>query len=172
MSSSFTTHQDPEYVWQLATLFPGQGEWTDSEYLDLTDQAKRRIEFTDGHVEFLTMPTEIHEALVRFLFLRLYQFVDRRKDGEVYANGIRVRVRPGKYRLPDVLFLHRDHFHLRHNRVWDGADMVMEVVSEEAQEYFDRLEEMKERRIEAWHNLPSGTANSRHLFGPRHYCIR
>jgi Uma2 family endonuclease len=76
MSSGFTTPQDPEYVWQLATLFPGQGEWTDSEYLDLTDQAKRRIEFTDGRVEFLTMPTEIHEALVRFLFLRLYQFVD------------------------------------------------------------------------------------------------
>ena len=35
-----------------------------------------------------------------------------------------------KLRLPDIIFLHKDHFHARHNRVWDGADLVMEVVSE------------------------------------------
>jgi Uma2 family endonuclease len=29
-----------------------------------------------------------------------------------------------------VIFLHRDHFHARHNRVWDGADLVMEVMSD------------------------------------------
>ncbi len=42
---------------------------------------------------------------------------------------LRVRVRPGKIREPDVLFLRKQNFHLRSNRLWNGADLVMEVVS-------------------------------------------
>ncbi len=107
-----------------------QGEWSEEEYLQLTDHANRRIEFTEGRLEFLPLPTEIHESLVQFLFLALHQFVDARKLGKVYSNGIRLRVAERKHRLPDVIFLHRDHFHARHNRVWDAADLVMEVVSD------------------------------------------
>ena len=51
--------------------------------------------------------------------------------GKVYWTGIRLRIRPRKIRLPDIIFLHKDHFHARHNRAWDGADLVMEVVSED-----------------------------------------
>ena len=70
MSSSYPSSSDPiEYVWELATLYPGQGGWSEAEYLDLTDHANRRIEFTAGRLEFLEMPTEIHERLLRFLFL-------------------------------------------------------------------------------------------------------
>ncbi len=131
MSSIPTTpSHDPEYAWELATLYPEQGEWSEEDYLELTDHAKRRIEYTEGRLEFLPMPTEVHETITRFLFLALYQFVDQRKLGKVYSNGIRFRVRSRKLRLPDVIFLHRDHFHARHNRVWDGADLVMEVVSD------------------------------------------
>jgi Uma2 family endonuclease len=131
MSSIPTTPaHEPEYAWELATLYPEQGEWSEEEYLELTDRAKRRIEYTEGRLEFLPMPTEVHETITRFLFLALYQFVDQRKLGEVYSNGIRFRVRSRKIRLPDVIFLHRNHFHARHNRAWDGADLVMEVVSD------------------------------------------
>jgi Uma2 family endonuclease len=77
------------------------------------------------------MPAEIHEALLRFLFFVIHRFVDERKLGKVYWNGIRLRVRPRKIRLPDIIFLHKDHFHARHNRVWDGADLVMEVVRDD-----------------------------------------
>jgi len=122
---------EPEYAWEVATLFPEQGEWSEEAYLELSDSTNRRIEFTDGRLEFLAMPTEIHESLVRYLFLALYQFVEARKLGEVYFNGIRVRIRPRKVRLPDVLFLHKEHFHARHNRVWDGADLAIEVVSDD-----------------------------------------
>jgi Uma2 family endonuclease len=82
-------------------------------------------------LEFSATPAEIHEALLQFLFFALHRFVDDRKLGKVYWNGIRVRVRPRKIRLPDVLFLHKDHYAVRHNRVWDGADLVMEVVSDD-----------------------------------------
>lgn len=120
-----------EYAWELATLYPAQGAWSEAEYLDLTDGTKRRIEFTDGRLEFLAMPTDMHEALVHFLYRALYACVAPRRLGIVYINGIRLRIRRDKVRLPDVIFLHKDNFHARHNRVWDGADLAMEVVSDD-----------------------------------------
>jgi Uma2 family endonuclease len=147
--------QGGDYAWELATLYPEQGEWSEQEYLNLTDGANGRIEFTDGRLEFLPMPTEIHEALIRFLFLALYRFVDDRKLGEVYANGIRLRIRPRKLRLPDVIFLSKDHFHARHNRAWDGADLVMEVVSDDIKDrkrdYEEKLADYAEGNVaEYW----------------------
>jgi Uma2 family endonuclease len=130
-----TSSHEPEYVWELATLYPEQGEWSEEEYLLETDGASRRIEFTDGRLEFLPMPTEIHESLIQFLYFALYKFVDAAKIGKVYSNGIRLRIRPRKIRLPDIIFLHKDHFEVRHNRVWDGADLVMEVVSDDVKDH-------------------------------------
>ncbi len=156
MSSIPTTpSHDPEYAWELATLYPEQGEWSEDDYLELTDHAKRRIEFTEGRLEFLPMPTEAHEAITQFLFLALYQFVDQGKLGKVYSNGIRLRVRPRKLRLPEVIFLHRDHFHARHNRAWDGADLVMEVVSDSPadrqRDYEQKLVDYAEAKVsEYW----------------------
>ncbi len=145
----------PEYAWEVATLYPAQGEWSEEDYLKLTDHWNRRIEFTDGRVEFLTMPTLIHETLTQFLFLALYQFVDQRKLGKVFSNGIRLRIRPRKVRLPDVIFLHCDHFHALHNRVWDGADLVMEVVSDSPgdrqRDYEEKLVDYAEAQVaEYW----------------------
>jgi Uma2 family endonuclease len=139
----------------VATLFPAQGEWSEDAYLDLTDHSNRRIEFADGRLEFLPMPTEVHEAIVQYLLLSLLQFVQPRKLGKVYSNGIRLRIRPRKIRLPDIIFLHKDHFHARHNRVWDGADLVMEAVSDDAKDhardYRDKLLDYAEARIaEYW----------------------
>lgn len=91
------------------------------------------------------MPTEVHEALVKFLLFALHAFVEAKKLGKVYANGIRLRIRPHKIRLPDVIFLHRDHFHARHNRVWDGADLVMEVVSDDP---MDRQRDYKQKLLD------------------------
>jgi Uma2 family endonuclease len=103
-SAPLTPSQEPEYAWEVATLYPEQGEWSEEAYLELTDHAKRRIEFTDGRLEFLPMPTEIHESLVRFLFLALYGFVDKMKLGQVYFNGIRLRIRPRKIRCLTLSF--------------------------------------------------------------------
>ena len=54
-------------------------------------------------------------------------------------------------RLPDIVFLHKDHFHARHNRVWDGADLVLEVVSDDpkdhARDYETKLADYAEAKI-------------------------
>jgi Uma2 family endonuclease len=101
---------DADYAWEVARLFPEQGEWSEEAYLDLTDGTNRRIEFADGRLEFLPMPTEVHEAIVQFLFLTLLSFVDQKKIGKVYSNGIRLRIRPRKVRLPDIIFLTKTIF--------------------------------------------------------------
>jgi Uma2 family endonuclease len=136
---------EADYAWEVATLFPQQGEWSEDEYLELTDHTNRRIEFTDGRLDFLEMPTEIHEALLQFLFFAIHRFVDDKKLGKVYWNGIRLRIRPRKVRLPDIIFLHKDHFHARHNRVWDGADLVMEVVSDDPK---DRQRDYEQKLVD------------------------
>jgi Uma2 family endonuclease len=140
-----TPSQEPEYAWEVATLFPEQGEWSEEEYFELTDHSNRRIEFTDGRLEFLPMPTEIHEAFVQLLLFALHAFVEQRNLGKVYSNGIRLRVRRRKVRLPDIIFLHKDHFHARHNRVWDGADLVMEVVSDDPK---DRQRDFEQKLVD------------------------
>ncbi|MCC7474494.1 MAG: Uma2 family endonuclease [Pirellulales bacterium] len=146
---------EPEYVWEVATLFPEQGEWLEEQYLELTDHSKRRIEFIDGRLEFLPMPTDIHETLVEFLFFALREFVEKRNLGKVRWTGIRLRIRAKQYRLPDIIFLHKDNFCARHNRAWEGADLVMEVVSDapkdRQRDYEDKLLAYAEAKVaEYW----------------------
>lgn len=130
-SVPFSIPNGPDYAWEVATLFPEQGEWSEEEYLRLTDVNNRLVEFTDGRLEFLPMPTDAHQELLELLFLALRTFVDRRSLGKVHTSGLRLRIRPRKIRQPDVIFLHKDNYHARHNRVWDGADLVMEIVSDD-----------------------------------------
>jgi Uma2 family endonuclease len=175
-SAPLSSSPEPEYAWEVATLFPEQGGWTEAEYLDLTDQSKRRIEFTDGRLEFLPMPTEMHEALVQFLYMALYRFVERSNCGKVYASGIRLRIPPRRVRLPDVIFLHKDHFHARHNRIWDGADLVMEVVSPDAKDrqrdYEKKLVDYAEGGVaEYWNVDPERQLVTIHLLKEGRYAV-
>ena len=49
-----------------------QGLWTETQYLRLTDHLRRLLEFTDGRLEVLPMPTDRHQVISRFLFLALF----------------------------------------------------------------------------------------------------
>jgi len=69
MSTAPSSHtSEHDYAWEVATLFPEQGEWSEEEYLELTDGSNRRIEFTDGRLAFIAMPTEVHESVLQVLF--------------------------------------------------------------------------------------------------------
>src|SRR5687768_6169554 len=45
-------------AWEVALPLPLQGQWGESSYLWLTDRTKRLVEFTEGYIEVLPMPTE------------------------------------------------------------------------------------------------------------------
>jgi Uma2 family endonuclease len=109
-------------------LLPLQGLWTEEQYLRLTDQTNRFIEFTEGSVEVLPMPTRKHQAISRFLFLTFLAFVQPR-GGTVFYAPLRVRVAPGRFREPDLVLLLDVHAPRNQNAFWLGADLVVEIVN-------------------------------------------
>lgn len=114
----------------LSDAMPSQGCWSDEHYLWLTDHTRRLVEFTDGRVEVLPMPTERHQIILLFLYRLLYAHVhDAPREGVVVTSGLRMRVREGKFREPDLLLLRDRSDSRRRDRFWLGADLVMEIVS-------------------------------------------
>ncbi len=117
----------------LEQILPPQGIWSEEEYLVLTDHRNRLVEFTDGFLEVLPMPTDKHQAILGFLYLALHTFMDRR-GGTVRFAPLRLRIRPGKFREPDLLLLLTAADPRRQDRFWLGADLALEVVSAEKPE--------------------------------------
>jgi Uma2 family endonuclease len=109
-------------------LLPLQGLWTEEQYLRLTDQTNRFIEFTEGAVDVLPMPTRKHQAISRFLFLAFLASVQR-LGGTVFYAPLRVRVAPGRFREPDLVLLLDVNDPRNQNAFWLGADLVVEIVS-------------------------------------------
>ena len=129
------TGADGEELVDLAAL---QGLWTEEQYLRLTDSTNRLIEFTDGVIEILGVPTISHQGIAKFLshqgiakflFLALHAFLQP-SGGTVFFPVLRLQIRPGKFREPDLLAL-RDAADPRRqgNRYFLGADLVVEIVS-------------------------------------------
>ena len=128
MAIPTTESQDaPELTWEIAQLFPAQGHWSEEEYLAL--DTNHLIEFSHGQLEILPMPTESHQLLVIALFELLRKLVRADKLGTVLLAPMRVLLWPGKFREPDILFMLSEHDDRRSDNFWEGADLVMEVVS-------------------------------------------
>lgn len=118
--------QRGEPTWELAELYPKQGDWTEDAYLAL--DTNRLIELSQGCLVFLPMPTIFHQLIVEFLYASLKAFVVERNVGRVFFAPLRVRMWPGEIREPDVVFLRPDRI-VNVHRPPRGADLVMEVVS-------------------------------------------
>jgi Uma2 family endonuclease len=117
-----------EYREAILDLLPPQGDWSEEEYLWLTDHSNRLIEFTDGTIEVLPMPTEQHQAILQ-LFAFAFAAYIRPRGGVSFFAPLRLRLRGGKMREPDLLLLCDARDPRRQNRYWLGADLVLEVVS-------------------------------------------
>ncbi|MBW3543024.1 MAG: Uma2 family endonuclease [Planctomycetes bacterium] len=116
-----------ELTWEIARLYPRQGEWTEQEYLAL--DTNQLIEFSDGVLEFLPMPSWLHQAIVQFLYRRLHDFAEPRDLGRVLFAPLPVRLRPGKYREPDIGVFGQEHVPADPHGQPHGARLLVEVVS-------------------------------------------
>lgn len=132
-----------EPVWALALGFPDQGEWSEEEFLAFPGE-RARVEFEDGSIQVLPMPNEQHQAILHLLALLLDAYA-RPRGGRVREAGLRVRLRPGRFREPDLVFLSKERLHLRGADYWSGADLVMEIVSGGAD---DRVRDLVTKRRE------------------------
>lgn len=132
----FAEHARPERGlgrdMDIAVRWPAAGFWSEQEYLSLP--GNRRVELANGTVEALPPPTDVHQATAAFLFAALHVFVSAHGLGKVRLAPMRLRLWPGTFRVPDVMFLGGDREHLRRVQYWGGADLVMEVVSDDDRE--------------------------------------
>ncbi len=109
-------------------LAPLQGHWTAEQYLRLTDHTRHLVEFIDGRIEVLPMPTQEHQLILAFLYRTFFAFLQPR-GGIVLFAALRLQIRPEKFREPDLLLLRRADDPRAQNRYWLGADLVVEIVS-------------------------------------------
>ena len=112
----------------VCDVLPPQGSWSDDSYLWLTDHSNRPIEFTDGFVQELPMPTSTHQAVLAFLY-DVFRAYLKPRGGVVMFAALRMRIRAGKFREPDLLLLLDRSDPRYQDRYWLGADLVVEVVS-------------------------------------------
>ena len=115
-----------DWTWELVTSFPQQGRWTEDAYL--SREFDGLVEYSDGVLEFLPMPTWMHQLIVDFLHSHLKLFVRSKSLGLTAFAPLRVRIRERQYREPDVLFVTPERFR-GFDQPCEGADLVMEVLS-------------------------------------------
>ncbi len=93
-----------EPAWEIAQLFPRQGEWTEADYFML--QTNHLVELSEGSLEVLPMPTHAHQMIVALLYGLLKAFVDANDPGGVVLFApLWIRLRPGKIREPDLVYM-------------------------------------------------------------------
>src|SRR5215813_1430155 len=109
-------------------LLPQQGQWSEEAYLWLTDHTNRFVEFTDGYIEVLPMPTDEHQTILASLYQVFFAFIQV-IGGKVLFAPLRIRIRERKFREPDILLVRDASDPRRQNRFWLGADLVVEIVS-------------------------------------------
>lgn len=114
-------------------LRPLQGLWTEAQYLRLTSQVNHLIEFTDGQIEVLPMPTSRHQAIMLWLYER-FKVALRDAGSRILVAPLRLQIRPGKFREPDILILLSAADPRYGDAFWLGADLVVEVVSSDSPE--------------------------------------
>lgn len=118
-------------AWRIALFYPAQGSWSESDYLNLSGGPL--VEFDNGCIEVLELPTKEHQRLAQFIFLIIRDFIIGKHPGEVFMAPLPMRLWEGKFREPDVLFVRPERPELRTDDQHSypvGADLVVEIVSD------------------------------------------
>jgi Uma2 family endonuclease len=145
MPQDFSTIQGAEPAWAIATLFPPQGSWSVNDYLEVSDETNRLIEFSHGEIEVLEMPTTAHQLILSYLLSALKDFVLDRNLGIVAFAALRLKISETVFREPDIIFAHKNHREYVQSRFWTGADLVMEIVSDDAK---SRRRDLVDKRLD------------------------
>ncbi len=112
----------------ILEIVPRQGEWNERDYLWASSISNRLVELVNGHLEIVPMPTLKHQNIIEYLFLAL-RVIMKQIGGKVAFAPLRLRLWNGRFREPDILLLLSTDDSRLANEFWDGADLVVEVVS-------------------------------------------
>ena len=87
------------------------------------------MELSAGRLEMLPMPTQAHQLIVMFHYHQFFNFISSRQLGMLLVAPLRVKVSDGRIREPDIVFMAEENKDRRSNDYWLGADLVVEVIS-------------------------------------------
>ena len=124
--------QRGEPAWELAYCYPAQGDWSEQDFLELSQ--KHRVELTDGCIEVLPMATIFHQLLADYLHTLLKSYLttvappEHRRGRALFA-PLPIRLSSRRFRDPDVVYLRPERLKALHAQP-DGADLVIEIISE------------------------------------------
>lgn len=118
---------DSPWPWPKTHEIPNQGTYTEDDYLRLT--TNRLVEFADGTIEVLSMPTLLHQRIVAYLYNAIRAFITARKLGEVFFAPLPLHLWRGRWREPDLAFVRVENKRALEGKDLEGADLVVEVVS-------------------------------------------
>ena len=98
------------------------------------------------------MPTDEHQSIAAWLYKLLDAFAVA-NGGKVLFAPLRLRIREGKFREPDLILIRDADDTRRQNRFWLGADLTVEIVSPDKpkRDLVDKRRDYAEARIpEYW----------------------
>lgn len=109
-----------------------RGKMTFEEFLTWADE-DTWAEWVTGRVVMWPLVTAQHQSLVGFLLMVLGAYVERHLPGRIFGPGYLMRTGPElPARLPDVIFIARDHLDRVTQNFLDGpADLAIEILSSE-----------------------------------------
>ncbi len=131
-------------AWEVALLFPNQGAWSKYDYLDLP--GNQLVEFDNGRIEVLPMPSIRHQNVLMNIAVPLRVYVQVHELGTVLCTPMPLLVAPLKFREPDILF-NRSAAPEESDadKYLDSAELVVEIVSEGAS---NRKRDLIDKRAE------------------------
>lgn len=114
---------------ELAAKLLFDTRWSEDAYLAIAE-LNRHVEYSNGHLLIHETPSPEHQRVVRRLTRRLQDWAESRKAGEVLFAPMPVRLWPGKFREPDIVFYAGKHRARIGTRFAGVPDLAVEVVSE------------------------------------------
>jgi Uma2 family endonuclease len=116
-----------EPVREIADYLPSQGAWTERQYLAVFTE--RGVEFNNGVLEVLPVPTKTHQLVIMWFCQLLKAFIGG--NGVVVFAGYKLRVESPEvqFREPDVVYLTPEQNKQSGEQFTRAAEIVAEVVS-------------------------------------------
>ena len=73
---------------------------------------------------------ETHQLLLGGVLWEIYLYLETIDlKGKLLSSPFPVYLGNGRFRTPDLLFMREENRHRRHTNHWEGADLVVEVIS-------------------------------------------
>jgi Uma2 family endonuclease len=107
---------------------------TEEEFVAWCDE-DIKAEYVEGEVIVYTPVSRRHDDLTWFLGTPLKLFVEKNDLGSIHGPELQVRLRAGLRRVPDLLFIGKEHRDILKDAHVEGApDLIVEIVSPDSEE--------------------------------------